>query len=156
MGNLKILGVQWTIGAHSFHSLFCSEILAAASPTFPALCTCTHRRCKCQHASLCALASPVTVHHGDINTQFACVKRNVIFGQRIMLIIKDKTLLLKMKMARAAPLGQKHPHPLAISIYLWQLTFESSFLQTPCLLALMTPFMSCFPPASLTSSLLLL
>lgn len=73
-----------------------------------------------------------------------------------MLIIKDKTLLLKMNMAPAAPPGQKHPHPLAVSIYLWQLTFESSFLQTPCLLALMTPFMSCFPPASLTSSLLFL
>lgn len=69
---------------------------------------------------------------------------------------KDKTPLLKMKMAHADPPGQNHPHPLAVGIYLWQLTFESSFLQTPCPLALMTPFMCCFPPASLTSSLLFL
>lgn len=37
-----------------------------------------------------------------------------------------------------------------------QLTSESPFLQTPCPLALMTSFMSCSPPASLTSSLLCL
>lgn len=132
-------------------------MLAVASPTFPALCTCTRMGPEHQHATLHTQAV-VPCHHPSWWHQYPiciCKEKCHIWirsiSQRIMLIIRDKTPLLKMKMACAAPPGQNHPDPLTVGIYWWQLTLESSCLQTPY------PWLwwhhSCFPPASLTSSL---